>query len=165
MEEKRGGGGGKKERTIARGFATARSHNLHFLDTERRKCHFLTPLLLRPSSCFPPSPSIVPGPNSVARARARTTFPRNSFSPRINRDLVRGRFKGADVFPKRPRPAAAFLPREKIYSLSLSFVSLSLFAIVFRISFPLDAARANTISREILLKRAPNANVEISIEQ
>lgn len=33
--------------------------------------------------------------------------------------ILRGRFKGADVFPKRPRPAA-ILPREKIHSPSLS---------------------------------------------
>ena len=112
-----------KGRTIVR-FRNRSFPQFAFSRPELRKCHFLLAAVLSslspPSTLlrFPLSPSIVPGPNSVARARARTTFPRNVSSAN-QREILRGRFKGADVFPKRPRPAA-ILPREKIYSLSFS---------------------------------------------
>lgn len=68
------------------GFAIAScSHNLHFLDSSEENV-----ISLLPSTGFSFSsvyPSVFhrrhqsfPGPNSVARARARTTFPRNVFS-------------------------------------------------------------------------------------
>lgn len=147
-----------KGRTIVR-FRNRSFPQFAFSRPELRKCHFLLAAVLSslspPSTLlrFPLSPSIVPGPNSVARARARTTFPRNVSSAN-QREILRGRFKGADVFPKRPRPAA-ILPREKIYSLSLSSQS-------FRSLF--DAPNTAPILSRFKTIKTHSPRVEISIE-
>lgn len=64
--------------------------------------------------------------------------------------ILRGRFKGADVFPKRPRPAA-ILPREKIHSPSLS---LSPFLAMLQI-----------LSRQILKRTPASRNINRNIRR